>query len=229
MAGRRATADVINGRGCSNRGEDPLSLCHLGRLLIAPRRRHRHATFVLQPTSSDGRASSCSSGPETENDVLAAPPTEEEFILPSVESKDEARRLFLRALASAEERRECAVNDVSRTNNVRKWSVGGVSGDGGGGGRRDIIREDEVMDGLLAQVHLEVSECNRFLGAGGGRITNVDCDAASERHLREAAKAAPDTKTGLTARRDVVIVVLRIRMWVSSTNVLALLKCTLKK
>lgn len=199
MADTRTATDVTNRYRCSNRGEDPLSLCHLGRLLITPRRRRRHPTCALQPTSSDGRASSCSAGPETKTGVLAAAPNKEEFKLPSVKDKDEARRLFLRALASAKDRREYFVNNVPRKKEV--------DGDGDGVRRRSITGESEVMDGVLAQVHLEVSEYSQLLGSAGldkdsgaRGVGDVDCDKVAERHLREAAKASPDTKIGLTAR-----------------------------
>lgn len=215
----------------SREEDDPLSLCHLARLLITPRcRRRRHASvsqssiLLKGAYSSDGRASERGKNgvPETDTDdsvalappaAAAVPPTEghqeEEggkFMLPSGEDKDEARRLFSRALASAEERRKerCSASRCywREAGGTGTWHDGDIDGSGGNDSGRGGI-----MDTLLAQVHLEVSECSQLLGGhglqegvAGGEGGTGGCDEASEAHLRLAARAAPDTKPGLTAR-----------------------------
>lgn len=215
----------------SREGDDPLSLCHLGRLLITPSCPRRRRTSIPQSPNPQKRASSSDGGasergslgvPETETDDViglsppadvALPPNEghqeeEEMKLgvPSGEDKDDARRLFSRALASAKERtrERCgAVRSGCRgEGGTGTWNDGDIGGsDGSDSGRGG------VMDTLLAQVHLEVSECSRLLGdhrlhegvaEGVGGI--VGCDQVGESHLRLAARASPDTKPGLTAR-----------------------------
>lgn len=122
------------------------------------------------------------------------------LLRPSDEDKDEAARLLARAFTAA--------GGTLPLENAYfgGGGGGGRSGDGfvGSGGIEDGGEMgaggggNEVVPSALAEVHLVASGFS--LQGRGGRSSGDSVDGEREWHLHEAARAAPHTKTGLTAR-----------------------------
>lgn len=124
--------------------------------------------------------------------------------MPTAEEKAEARRLFAQALAV-----------VTGVTGLSHGGYGVGRGKGVGRGDEDGMRgkadshgearEESEIDAVRAQVQLMASGLNPWGGQGvtSGKVREEDDDhdGTKERHLREATRAALDTKAGLTARR----------------------------
>lgn len=186
--------------------DDPLSLCGLAQLLLSPRRRNPD---ILPPPVADRKPGNdgVDGGmrPETELDIPVVKATEV-LLQPSDEDKDEAAGLLARAFSAAGGGvpletlyfGRCAAGDDSGSRNNRAGLIGEEEeGEGGQADRSEV-------QGVLPEVHLAVSGFSiegrgrsalRHRGGGG-----KECDVAKQWHLREAARAGVDTKTGLSAR-----------------------------
>lgn len=223
VAGQIQDGTDTTGVSCGD--QDPVSLCNLARLLLAPRRRRRRRLLPsLLPSlpspdpkapvdgfagfggggDYDGR------GPETDTDGPEIPPLDEEFQMPSPEDRDEAGRLFVRALVSAEAKERFSTNKVVRKVSRDSYDCG-VGGEDGGGGDAGACGPGKcngtTIDGILAQVYVEMSEfCYLFGGTKGEadglerREGQGEQGGADAWHLSQASRAKPDTKAGLTAR-----------------------------
>lgn len=218
-------SDVSQDRHDKKR-DDPLSLCGLAQLLLAPYRRHRARPPASplpyvgrdggdgeQPAADGGGGGggggvALTSRPETEATTSpTAPPagggaaaTKEALPLtyPTEEEKDEAARLLARAFAAAG-----GVMPPEEEYYFGRRGGSEKSFDGSGGGDGVAVggegsREEGRPDNMvLAEVHLVMSGFTLKEGRGGGGGHH----GAKEWHLREAARvSSPDTKTGIIAR-----------------------------
>ena len=136
---------------------------------------------------------------------------------PSDEEKREATRLLSRALAAAGGAAPpyCGKSDNEEEEEVEDKGRRSASddaedaADGGGSsvngwypddGRAGVGRLE--IQGVLAEVHLAMSEFS-LKGRGGAavcRASDGGVAGAKEWHLRQAARAARDTKAGIIAR-----------------------------
>ena len=215
---RRAANAAATGDGTG----DPLSLCRLAQLLLAPYPRRRPCSLhssSLPSDQSDNGGQTSSSGCGTadvparpETDVTPSPPLTaskkgvlpkvaptsamkeaEPIIFPSDEEKNEAARLLARAFMSAGG--AMPPEDVYFGSQV--VGVADVRKRGDRGAVERGRAGDERDQAILAEVHLAVSGFSLKEGRRGGGSG----DAAKEWHLQEAARVAPpDTKTGIIAR-----------------------------
>lgn len=197
---RAAAARTHDGAG--RRRDDPLSLCGLAQLLLAPRRQPPPPLSLSPASGQGGHSGGAGAGgpesePEPQNVSSADTPgalLAGALIFPIDEDKDEAARLLVRAFAAA-------------GGSVPRKSVyfGGAAGDHDDDDvcvADDGVVRSEVQK-VLAEVHLAVSGFSLKQRGGGAALRRSGGrgdEGAKEWHLREAARASPNTKTGIIAR-----------------------------
>eukprot|EP00903_Cladosiphon_okamuranus_P013005 g12134.t2 len=221
--GRRSSAISLFRRAATSAAtidspDDPLSLCGLAQLLLAPYRpcRPLQAQASSLPLAGrNGEDCNLNSTAEVptrpEIDALQSPaltasknllPTRVPgsvakeavpLVFPSDEEKNEAARLLARAFSSAGG--AMPPENVYFGNQVDDAVGVGKPGDDDAAG---LARTGEGRDQMaLAEVHLVVSGFSLKAGRGGGGSG----DGAKEWHLQEAARVAPpDSKAGITSR-----------------------------
>lgn len=227
--GRRSSAISLfrraaNAPATGDSTDDPLALCGLAQVLLAPYHQRRpcppHASsfpFADQSENGGGQTSSSGCGtaevtarPETE-DVQSPPPTAvKKGVLPTGDAASAMNEAVPLIFPSNEEKIEAA-----RLLAQAFSSAGGAMPPGDvyfgsqvdnvvdvkNGGDEGVVERERVEEGrdqvVLAEVHLAVSGFALQEGRRGGG----SADGANEWHLQEAARIAPsDTKTGISAR-----------------------------